>query len=1221
MTERSHSKAERLLQLEQILLACPEGLRKAEIARKLGVHRATVGRYIEDLSHRLPVWEDDNLVGINRDDYLSHVRLTLHESMALHLAARLMATRTDRHNPHAASALRKIGQALREFAPQISRHLLASADVMDDDARRHDPVYLEVLETLTRSWSEGRMVHLWHRHESGQVYEYDFAPYFIEPYAVGQTAHVIGWRKPPGAIRTFKLERIQRIEMIKPARTYIIPEDFDPRQVLQDAWGIWYTEAEPVTVALKFHPRVAHRVRETRWHCSEQLEDQADGSLVWQARVAEPQEMLPWIRGWGADVEVLEPEELREALVREVRRMARVYGVGHEPPLPRYQLLWGKLSRDKTRSHPLVCHMLDVAEMTLALWHNALTAGQRARWAAALGLDDEATARLLAFWAGLHDLGKASPAFQRQWREAEASLSAAGLPFSKRFVDEFCPHGRITTATLRDVLAAETGLPARAAARIARAVGGHHGAWPTPADEQAVKSDERGGDEWDAVRRELLRVLRDVLQPPPFTSWPLSNPADDNAFLCWFSGLVSVADWLGSMEEHFPYVEAPLHPAEYARRAAAQAHQALQSLHWTDWQPPVAPLPFTELFSFQPSGMQEEIIDLAAQLDQPALVLIEAPTGSGKTEAALYLADAWARTLQQRGMYVAMPTMATSNQMWERVGRFLRRRYPQSDLSPLLVHSQARWVEPLPEATLQDETEESIAAALAWFLPRKRSLLAPCAVGTVDQTLMSVLQARHFFVRLFGLSEKTVIFDEIHAYDTYMSTLFQRLLGWLRAMGASVVLLSATLPAQTRRNLLEAYAGRPLELPPVEYPAITWATSGDAGVVPLPRPEDRRVALEWLSREPEAVVEALRVDLHQGGCAVVICNTVARAQEIYRALKEAHLVPDDALTLFHARYPLAWRDEIEKSILTRFGKNGARPERAIVVATQVIEQSLDLDFDVMVSDLAPVDLIVQRAGRLHRHPGRTRPEPVAAPRLYVAVDVHEHAMPDFDRDVRVYTPYLLLRSYLVLHGRDALTLPGEVAALIEAGYGDEPLPDTPPALAAALDAARQTMQQTEDKEEYEARRRLVDEPSFDGLLTETRAGLEEDAPDVHAAFQALTRLGPPPISLVCLHQTPTGLNTEPDGSGVCVDLDRKPDAETTKALARATVGVSHRELVKSLLAQEPPAAWRTHSLLRDHRVAIFLDGVYTCGGHTLHLSHELGLQVDPERHADQGTHR
>lgn len=327
MTTRSHSKAERLLQLEQILLAYPEGLHRAEIARKLGVHRATVGRYIDDLSYRLPIWEENNgLVGIDRDAYLTSVRLTIHESMALHLAARLMATRTDKHNPHAASALRKIGQSLKQFAPLISQHLLASAEVMEDDARRHDPVYLEVLETLTRAWSEGRMVHLWHRHENGRVYEYDFAPYYIEPYAIGQTAHVIGYREPPGKVRTLKLERIQRIELIKPPRRYTIPPDFDPRETLADAWGIWYTEEEPVEVILRFHPRVALRVKETQWHPNETVEEQPDGSLLWRARIAEPREMLPWIRGWGADVEVLAPAELREELIGEARRLARMYG-------------------------------------------------------------------------------------------------------------------------------------------------------------------------------------------------------------------------------------------------------------------------------------------------------------------------------------------------------------------------------------------------------------------------------------------------------------------------------------------------------------------------------------------------------------------------------------------------------------------------------------------------------------------------------------------------------------------------------------------------------------------------------------------------------------------------------------------------------------------------------------------------------------------------------
>jgi CRISPR-associated endonuclease/helicase Cas3 len=322
--ERAANKSERLLQMEQLLLAHPEGLRRAEIARRLGVHRSTVGRDIETLSLRIPIWEHDYLLGIRRDDYRVDVRVTLHEAMALHLAARLMATRTDKHNPHAGGALRKLGHALEKLAPLVSRHLLASADAMDDQARRHDPGYLDVLETLTRAWALGRKVHLWHRMADGRVFDYDFAPYFIEPYAVGRTTHAIGWREPPGALRTFKLERIQRIELTDDS--YTIPEDFDPRSLLAEAWGIWYTEAEPVEVVLRFHPRVAHRVRETQWHPSEEIENQPDGALIWRARVAEPQEMLPWIRGWGADVTVIAPEEIRDRLAGEARRMARSYG-------------------------------------------------------------------------------------------------------------------------------------------------------------------------------------------------------------------------------------------------------------------------------------------------------------------------------------------------------------------------------------------------------------------------------------------------------------------------------------------------------------------------------------------------------------------------------------------------------------------------------------------------------------------------------------------------------------------------------------------------------------------------------------------------------------------------------------------------------------------------------------------------------------------------------
>ena len=323
---RAENKASRLLQIENLLLAHPEGLTQAEIARRTGVNRSTINRYLPDLPKHIYI---DVLDGdkwkIDRTTDLINVRLNLHEALAVHLASRLLATRMDRQNPHAASSLRKLSIALQRWAPHISQHISQSADVMDDHSQRQDPVYLQALEKLTLAWAEQRKVRVWHRHEaSGQIHEYIFSPYFIEPYAVGMATHVIGFREPPGALRTFKIERIERVEPLPDA--YTIPSDFDPRELLASAWGIWYTENEPVEVVLRFHPRVAHRVLETRWHRSEQVEELPNGGLLWRARVAEPREMLPWIRGWGADVEVMAPWELRETMMGEAKGIAGVYG-------------------------------------------------------------------------------------------------------------------------------------------------------------------------------------------------------------------------------------------------------------------------------------------------------------------------------------------------------------------------------------------------------------------------------------------------------------------------------------------------------------------------------------------------------------------------------------------------------------------------------------------------------------------------------------------------------------------------------------------------------------------------------------------------------------------------------------------------------------------------------------------------------------------------------
>jgi CRISPR-associated endonuclease/helicase Cas3 len=390
---RAENKASRLLQIENLLLAHPEGLTQAEIARRLGVDRSTIHRDLLDVPGHI-YQEDDGRLKIDRTADLINVRLNLHEALSVHIAARLLATRMDRQNPHAASALRKLGVAMERWAARISCHVLQSADVMDEAAQRHDPVYLQSLEKLTLAWADQRKAQIWHHSEvADKVMEYTFSPYFVEPYAVGQTTHVIGMAEPPGKIRTFKIERIRRVEISRDP--YELPADFDPRALLADAWGIWYTDNEPVEVVLKFHPRVARRVMETRWHRSAEEKELPDGFLLWQARVAEPQEMLPWVRGWGADVEVLEPERLRKALEREARRMVSLYGVGVED-LSRHFFAHTKEDTDKSEWQKLVDHLNNTAELAAEMGRDA-------------GISE------LARIAGLtHDLGKYSLAFQRR---------------------------------------------------------------------------------------------------------------------------------------------------------------------------------------------------------------------------------------------------------------------------------------------------------------------------------------------------------------------------------------------------------------------------------------------------------------------------------------------------------------------------------------------------------------------------------------------------------------------------------------------------------------------------------------------------------------------------------------------------------------------------------------------------------------------------------------
>ncbi len=877
--------------------------------------------------------------------------------------------------------------------------------------------------------------------------------------------------------------------------------------------------------------------------------------------------------------------------------------------------LWAKTD-PHVRS--LIYHLIDVGQCARALWETGLAHAIRAHMARTVGLDEAACGQLLAFWAALHDMGKASPAFQTMLPSHVGVLQAQGFDFPAPHGAKPAHHGVVSAWALRRLLEEHGGMPRRDARRVAHALGGHHGIWPNTTSVLDVRRQDHGDGAWVSARQALFREVQQVFQPPPGVSLP-QDAEQANSFLTLVSGLTTAADWLGSMDDFFAYQEDWKSPQAYAHLAAERAEAALRQTGWSSgWRPEGEIRPFEELFPFIPNAIQETTIREAQHTDHPALLILEAPTGVGKTEAALYLADAWLQLQRGRGLYVAMPTRATSNQMFTRTVQFLQRRYPGEHINIRLAHAQASWdpsAQSLDSASVGESPEELLRAE-AWFLPRKRTLLAPFGVGTVDQALMGVLQTRLFFLRLFGLAHKVVIFDEVHAYDTYMEQLFLRLLTWLRAVGTSVIVLSATLPEATRREMIVAYTGnQPAESRAPAYPRLTIGTPEGAEATALPAPEERAIQLGWVDRSPQVIASELQSRLAQGGCATVVCNTVRRAQDIYRVLLHSDLPPSRCL-LFHARFPAAWREGIEHEVLDQFGKQGRRPERAVLVATQVVEQSLDLDFDLMISDLAPVDLLIQRAGRLHRHPDRLRPPGLRTPQLLLATPEGSPGAPNFGADSFVYQRYILWQTWRALDGLSELRLPAQTAELIEFVYSGLDTESLPGDLADGLRRAQEEMLRDFRRAEWEAGLRLVPGPDDDKLLTDAWQELDDDEnPALHPQVRALTRLADPGMTLVCLHRLPDGsLNLEPDGSGTVVDLDSEPDRDSTRALQRYSLDIRHPTLVRHLAERLPWRAWARCPALRYAYPLVFSAGRCSLDGTnlTLQLDRAFGLRVDQE---------
>lgn len=856
--------------------------------------------------------------------------------------------------------------------------------------------------------------------------------------------------------------------------------------------------------------------------------------------------------------------------------------------------------------------MVDVAAVAEVLWDHVLPRVTRERLQSALAIADADQARSwIAFLAGLHDLGKACPAFQAKDKFASTRLEGLALDGP---VHDDPGHGAVTGEVLRRLFRSEFEMPSRTAVALAEILAGHHGFFPARfSDANGLRIGEAGAEArqvWESLRLEHVRALAHLTgaRPGAIRATSLSN-----AMAMVLAGFVSVADWIGSIDTpgFFRYKpEGAADLAAYQEEARCIAKKALETLGWLHEPRPAEVRSFRDLFPWKPRGLQE-VVEKHVVPDTPSLVIVEAPMGEGKTEAALLLADAWAAR-GWRGAYIALPTQATANQLHRRTTEFLARVFPGSKINLQLVHGglvfDDHGIEP-GRVEDPDDPERGAVAAAEWFLPRKRSLLGFWGVGTVDQALLAVLQVKHVFVRLFGLAGKPVIVDEVHAYDTYMTGLLERLLEWLAALGSPVVLLSATLPTARRRHLMEAYQ-RGLGEPgladdstaDVPYPRVSWLAHGQVRARTFETEPQPVLELGRLADDTQAVADLLHNQLADGGCAAVICNTVGRAQETYRVLRERF---GERVELFHARFLAKDRHEIESRCLRRYGKESTPDDRRgrILVATQVVEQSLDLDFDVMVTDFAPVDLLLQRSGRLWRHE-RARPQRLRRVLWIREPATDQNDVPVFDPGTKaVYHEHILLRTWVHLRDRTVINFPGEIQDLVDAVYTDDPEPPSSvkePLWTHWIDT-RTDLEEKQEAERREAQDRRLATPLASLPLSQVlRHPGAEDQPDLHPALQALTRLAEPSISLVII---PEGSPLLPVDAGLTVDR--------IKELLMHSVSTNHPGVVRELSAAPPPPEFANVAALRRHRlVALGPDGTAAVGSWQLAYDPELGLSID-----------
>lgn len=920
--------------------------------------------------------------------------------------------------------------------------------------------------------------------------------------------------------------------------------------------------------------------------------------------------------------------------------------------------VWGKLDPKGDGWMPLVVHLQDASAVAGYLWDEFLPLSTRQYISEELAIPDE-QARVLAVWlASVHDIAKATPAFAAKALIMPSVLDAMrdqGLDARKTPEDRHTPHATAGQVILEDWLARRHPESAkRVRNTYACVVGGHHGT--TPAESALNLAElhplQLGGGRWQEVRDEILDGMAVATEADRHLATWLHRrvPLPVQVLL---TGLVIMADWIASNTDYFPYSGGE---STQERLASALAVLRLPP----PWRPGIPDADCSTLLASRfpalsgqaARALQDSLVTEARTVAQPSLFIVEGPMGVGKTEAALLAAEVLADRFGLGGVFVGLPTMATANPMFDRVSEWARAAIGDEKASIALVHGKAALNDRYADLIRQiwrgqvydengdaDDRQRAAVVVNEWLRGRKRSGLADFVVGTIDQSLFAALKAKHVVLRHLGLAGKVVIIDEVHAADDYMREYLKRLLAWLGAYRTPVILMSATLPPSQRDELASAYAdGAAAEAPSIvtsrhdQYPRLTIVASEVREVAVPADARGLELDVSTLPDELTSLVSLLTGALADGGCAAVICNTVARAQETYVALRDAF---GSDVRLLHSRFIAPERARREAELVQLLGPHASqRPERLVVVGTQVLEQSLDVDFDVMVSDLAPMDLLLQRAGRIHRHARQQRPAGVMVPRLWIrGVDDWTASPPTAVQGSRaVYGAQRLLRTASVLRGVNTLHFPADIPRLVRLAYESEAGP--PPGWEVAWLAgegkefterlgaiARAQTYLMETPFEHSTLSGLIDVDSGDPDKREEQGRSQVRDSDEGLEVIALWRDSDDRLRL------PQGV---PEFAGHIVPEGQQWGTREDERLARAMAACTIRlpaslcyprvieRVISDLERMADCSGWQTSHWISGQLVIVFDEsGNCQVAGHALSYDSDQGLRVTRPKESDQ----